>query len=68
MSLNIYLVQKYPTQTLDFLLITSNRNPSDVVQAKLSLYCEYIEIEDKKYVLFDFRADYLNGKGFTSIY
>ncbi|RHB42166.1 hypothetical protein DW886_16750 [Enterocloster aldenensis] len=49
------------------ILITSNKNPSDVVPAKINLYCEYVEIEDKKYVLFDFRADYLNGKGFTSI-
>lgn len=49
------------------VLITSNRNPSDVVPAKIVLFCEYVEIEEKKYILLDFRADYLNGRGFTSI-
>lgn len=49
------------------VLITSTKNPSNVVPAKISIFCEFVEIEDKRYILIDFMADYLNGKGFTSM-
>ncbi len=50
-----------------YMLITNIRNPSLVVPAVLKLDCELVEIAEKSYIVFDFKLDFTNGKGFAGI-
>lgn len=49
------------------ILITNVRNPNEVVPGILRLEAELVELNEKSIISLNFRIDYTNGNGFSSV-
>lgn len=49
------------------LLITSDRNPSEVVPVSLQVETELVEIEGESIIALTFKTNYMNGSGFADV-
>ena len=49
------------------VLITNERNPSDVVPGIMNMQVGLIALKGKSYISLDLIVDYMNGDGFTSV-
>ena len=49
------------------VLITNVRNPSEVVPGLFTLIVESVQLKEKSLICLNFRIDFVNGSGFTSV-